>query len=121
MNYNSKKAHKQRPPRNHTGVGPPNRLRRKQKCGRCGKSQKHKKQQCPAIDSIHLQEISQKRGHFSSCCFSKDVSLLREDDNLELEEDAFLGCQESLEETQCHATVNLNQKDVKFKLDTGVK
>ena len=69
----------------------------------------------------YLQELSQKRDHFSSYCFSKDVSLLREDDNLELEEDAFLECLESLGETQCHATVNLNQKDVKFKLDTGVK
>ena len=39
LNYNSKNAHKQRPPRNHTGVGPPNRQQTKQKCGRCGKSQ----------------------------------------------------------------------------------
>ena len=114
LNYNSKNAHKQRPPRNHTGVGPPNRQRTKQKCGRHGKSQKHNKQQCPAINSTCRKY--HKRDHFSSCCFSKDVSFLREDENLESEEDAFLGCPESLGGTQWHATVNLNQKDMMFKI-----
>ena len=68
----------------------------------------------------HLQEMSQ-RGHFSLCCFSKDISLVREDDNPESEEDAFLGRLETQVETQWHIADNLNQEDVKFKLGTGKK
>ena len=119
LNYSSKNAHKQRPPRSHAGVVPPNRPQTKQKCGRCGKSPKHNKQQCPAKDSTCKK--CHKRGHFTSCCFSKDVSLLREDDNPKSEEDAFLGCLESQGETQWHAIVNLSQKDIKFKLGTGAE
>ena len=94
QNYSSKNAHKQRPPRNHAGVGPPNR---------------------PQINQIRSNKV---KGHFTSCCFSKNVSFLREDDNPEPEKDSSLGCLESQGETQWHATVNLNQK---FKLDTGTE
>ena len=106
-------ADKQRLPRNNPGGAPQN------KCSRCGKSPKHSKQQCPARDSICKK--CGKKGHYTSCCFSKDVSVLREDDNPESEEDAFLGSLESQGETQWHTTVTLNQTHVKFKLDTGAE
>ena len=62
-----------------------------------------------------------KKGHYTSYCFSKDVSLLSEDNNTESKKDAFLGSLESHGDTQWHATVSLNQKNVKFKLDTDAE
>ena len=50
--------------------------------------------------------------------FSKDVSLLSEDNNTESKEDAFLRSVESHGDTQWHATVSLNQKNV---IDTGAE
>ena len=124
LRYNPKNANRprwgdrQRPPKSNGGGGPLNREQIKQKCGRCGKSPKHNKQQCPAKDSTYKK--CYKKGHYASCCFSKEVSLLREDDNLKSEE-VFLGSLESQGETQWHTTVSLNEKNVKFKLDTGAK
>ena len=63
----------------------------------------------------HLQEILQE-GHYESC-FSKDVSLLRVDTNLESEE-LFL---KSQKDTLWHTTVSLNEKNEKFKLDTDAE
>ena len=108
-----RRADKQRLPRNNPGGAPQN------KCSRCGKSPKHSKQQCPARDSTCKK--CGKKGHYTSCCFSKDVSLIREDSNPESEEDVFLGSLESQGETQWHTTVTLNQTHVKFKLDTGAE
>ena len=66
----------------------------------------------------HLQEMLQK-GPLCLVLFSKDVSLIREDDVLESE--VFPGNLESQGETQWHTTVSLNEKNVKFKLYTGGK
>ena len=126
LSYNNPKnankfrhADRQRFPRNNAGGGPLHKEQTKQKCSRCGKSPKHSKQQCPAKDSTCKK--CYKKGHYTSYCFSKDVSLLSEDNNTESKEDAFLGSLESHGDTQWHATVSLNQKNVKFKLDTGAE
>ena len=57
-----------------------------------------------------------KKGHYTSYCFSKDVSLLSEDNNTESKEDAFLGSLESHGDTQWHATVSLNQKKCEIQI-----
>ena len=62
---------RQRPP-NNAGGGPQHK---DQKCSRCGRSPKHSKQQCPARDSVCKK--CYKKGHYATCCFSKDVSFLK--------------------------------------------
>ena len=78
----------------------------KNRLNRSALSPNHSIQQCPAKDSTCKK--CYKKGHYTSYCFSKDVSLLSEDNNLESEEDAFLGSLESHGDTQWHATVGLN-------------
>ena len=54
--------------------------------------------------------------------FLKDVSLLSKDNiTKNLRKMLFLGSLESHCDMQWHATVGLNQKNVKLKLDTGAE
>ena len=66
-----------------------------------------------------IRNVTRKAIICTLCCFSKDVSVLSEDNIIDSEEDAFLGSLESHGDTQWHATVGLNQKNMKFKLDMG--
>ena len=127
MSYNNPKnankfrcADKQRPTRNNAGGGPKtkNRLNR----NAVGVAKARTTVYSSAQQKIALVRNVTRRAIIRTLyCFSKDVSLLSEDNNLEFEEDAFLGSLESHDDTQWHATVGLNQKNVKFKLDTGAE
>ena len=81
------------------------------KCGRCGKSPFHDRQQCPARDA--------KRGHFKSVCRSAKVSEIRVDNPKE--EEAFLGGiqkeRDQSDGSPWAVTLSLNGEPTKFDCD----
>ena len=91
------------------------------KCTRCGKA-KHLRDKCPARKAKCFK--CQKLGHFSSLCQSKQVSAmtdLSQQTPLEDDEDPFLGAVTSNLSTQWNATITVNNKQARFKLDTGAE
>ena len=91
------------------------------KCGRCGKSPSHDRQQCPTRDAVCHN--CAKRGHFKSVCKSAKVSEIRVDSPKE--EDAFLGgLQEEGDKSDGSpwaVTLSLNGEPTKFEIDTGAE
>ena len=81
------------------------------KCSRCGKAPWHNKQQCPAKDAQCHK--CQKAGHYSACCYTRQVSAMTEDT-----ENTFLGANELDSDKQWLSTIVLK---VVFKLDTGAE
>ena len=92
---------------------------RGKKCGRCGRPGPHNQAQCPARDAIWHK--CRKTGHFNkSVCRSTRLSVRM----VETENSEFLGTIHSsdvsaVETNKWTKTLNLNQRDVLFKIDTG--
>ena len=94
-------------------------------CGRCGRGY-HSRDKCPAKDATCHK--CQKRGHFSSQCFSKkaatqhsvDTSSLNSTHSVE-DTTTFLDVVQTGSDTVWNATIQLNQQRVTFKLDTGAE
>ena len=93
-------------------------------CGRCGKGH-HGKDKCPAREATCFK--CQKKGHFSSHCFSKRTAtqLSVDTDSAHTthsnEETTFLDVVQTENHTVWNATIQLNQQSVTFKLDTGAE
>ena len=119
---NSLRLHHSRTYQNKQPRRPP--LRRKSKpnyqnrCSRCGKGP-HNRQKCPAAEAVC--HTCQKKGHYSSQCFSKsvaNVSISSEDEN----DTAYLNTvtlQSGSKSWNCNVVIN-GQK-IPFKLDTGAE
>uniref|UniRef100_A0A3B3C9Q2 Gypsy retrotransposon integrase-like protein 1 n=1 Tax=Oryzias melastigma TaxID=30732 RepID=A0A3B3C9Q2_ORYME len=83
-------------------------------CGRCGKSPAHPKSTCGARDAICRK--CQKKGHFAAVCRSSRIGAVVEDDDNTL----FLGAVSAgTHPNNWKKTVEVNGKNVIFKLDTG--
>lgn len=99
------------------GAKPPNYKHSSQKanssCSRCGYSPNHPRDRCPAKDKTCSK--CKKRGHFMSRCLNISEVV----DDFEDPEEVFLG------EIGCHdsnpwcVNVQLQDKPIKFKIDTG--
>ena len=76
---------------------------------------------CPAREAKCFK--CQKVGHFSSLCHSKQVSALSDQSGQKYSDndDNFLGAVTSDSLTQWNETIEINNKQTKFKLDTGAE
>ncbi len=81
-------------------------------CTRCGKGP-HLRDRCPATEATCHR--CNKKGHYSSQCFSKQVSEVTTEDLLET---AFLDSCTTDQTSAWFVTVKLNERELKFKLDT---
>nr|XP_057937756.1 cytokine receptor family member b2 isoform X2 [Doryrhamphus excisus] len=83
-------------------------------CGRCGKSPAHSKNDCAARDAECRK--CRKMGHFAAQCRSGRVgAVLEDEDNI-----LFLGTVSAgAQPTNWKKTLEVNGKNVTFKLDTG--
>ena len=93
------------------------------KCSRCGKSPMHGRKDCPAKDA-ECRNCSAK-GHYAVMCRSKKKVHNIDKEN---EEEETLGsivecqdkdCVNSVKEDLWHVTLQINEKSVKFRVDTG--
>ena len=88
------------------------------RCSRSGKGP-HNRQKCPAAEAVCY--TCQKKGHYSSQCFSKsvaNVSISSEDEN----DTAYLNTvtlQSGSKSWNCNVVIN--GKNIPFKLDTGAE
>ena len=101
-----------------TQTNPPSQ--RAKICGRCGKPGPHSQLQCPARDSICHK--CGKIGHFKSVC--RSVAAQSSIRTVETDDTDFLGTIHTsdvsvVEANKWTKTLNLNQRDVVFKIDTG--
>ena len=93
------------------------------KCTRCGK-EPHARNSCPAIEAIC--HTCKKRGHYSSQCFRKisvgDVNITTPNEqSQEYYETLFLDTINSGQRNMWNVTIQVEGKDVRFKLDTGAE
>ena len=94
-------------------------------CGRCGKGH-YGRDKCPAKDATCHK--CQKRGHFSSQCFSKRTATQHSVDTTDSldathssTDTTFLDVVQTGNNTVWTATIQLNQQQITFKLDTGAE
>ena len=104
------------PPGKTSAASQPTKGQRTQnKCPRCGKTPWHNRQQCPAKDAQCHK--CQKTGHYSACCYSRQISSVTE-----TTDNTFLGAIETGSSgKQWPTTIMLNKTKVTFKLDTGAE
>ena len=101
-----------------TQTNPPSQ--RAKICGRCGKPGPHSQLQCPARDSICHK--CGKIGHFKSVC--RSIAAQSSIRTVETDDTDFLGTIHTsdvsvVEANKWTKTLNLNQRDIVFKIDTG--
>ena len=89
-------------------------------CGRCGKGA-HPKEKCPAKDAIRYK--CRKKGHYGAQCLSKNVEELtngsgQSNNSIDY---AFLDTVSSTKNSVWLKTVQVNGRDITFKLDTGAE
>ena len=87
------------------------------KCSRCGKGQ-HSRDICPAKDAVCHN--CQKRGHYSSRCYKKSVAGIVANDHSD-SDSVFLDTIRSGSDTSWSSEVQMCDKIVRFKLDTGAE
>ena len=84
-------------------------------CTRCGTGS-HPRDKCPAKEvTCHR---CKKKGHYSSQCFAKKISEVTTESVLDT---AFLDTVTDEHSSAWFATVKLNERETKFKLDTGAE
>ena len=95
------------------------------KCSKCGSE--HEKGKCPAYGKKCFR--CTKMNHYSRCCkltgtpkAKRDVFEMNFTDG-EFDEDVYIDTikmsKTEVQEDQCFTTLNINSKQVKFKIDTG--
>lgn len=82
-------------------------------CQRCGRGQ-HARDKCPAKDATC--HSCQKKGHYSSQCFSKSVSQVESYDDLD---EAYLDTVSGSETSAWLTNIQVNKENISFKMDTG--
>lgn len=86
-------------------------------CTHCG-GNPHKRESCPAREATCHK--CRKKGHYSSQCFTRNVSTLHDTEPSTLEE-GFLNTVISDIQSSWTAKVQVGSKDLMFKLDTGAE
>ena len=100
-----------------------NRKKPNEKCGRCGYDRTHKK--CPAMGQ--QCGFCKKMNHYSKLCRSKEVHNLQEVDDPDNSEDDSplfvysVGSDCGPEDEQFYETVEVQDTQVRFQLDSGAK
>ena len=88
------------------------------KCTRCGTNRHQGSEKCPARNVICHK--CKKKGHFKAHCLSRGSTASTSE--VEVQDDtAFLGTLSSEESSIWRYTVKLNDKEVEFKMDTGLR
>ena len=101
--------------------GKPGRARQ---CTRCGK-EAHAREKCPAKDATCHR--CNRKGHYSSQCFSKRVAEVEGENEQEKFEPAsnldtaFLNTMSSEQEKSWSINLQMEEKEVCFKMDTGAE
>ena len=91
---------------------------KKKPCSFCGYSHEPKKEKCPAYGK--KCDFCHGRNHFKSRC--KKINALERCDNSDREEDEFwLSIVQAEKRSQVTATMTVNEKNVKFQVDTGAE
>ena len=85
-----------------------------EKCGRCGR-ERHPRDKCPAKDA--RCHICKRTGHFSAVCRQKSINTVERDDL----DSAFLDTLSDVDMSVWISKVNINGKEIPFKLDTGAE
>ena len=94
----------------------PRKIPSVKKCMRCGK-ESHPREQCPAKDAECHR--CKRKGHYEAVCRSKTVAGAMSADAMDV---AFLdNVSPGKQETIWLATIQLNGKQIPFKLDTGAE
>ena len=91
------------------------------RCTRCGKEQ-HPKEKCPARDATCHR--CQRKGHYSAQCYSKTVATVRSTDGgspTPFLDNAFMDTVNSSAQRAWFTTIRIEEKETKFKLDTGAE
>ena len=86
------------------------------RCQRCGRHKHQSQEQCPAKNAICHR--CKKRGHFKAHCQSKVAATTSE---LQADDLAFLGTLSAEGSSTWRSKVNLDRRDINFKLDTGAE
>lgn len=87
-------------------------------CQRCGYSPNHPRDRCPAKDKTCSK--CKKRGHFVKCCLGNISEVVNtEQDNYVDSSEVFLGEVGCSDSDPWFIDVKLQDKHVKFKIDTG--
>ena len=101
-------------PRHRSEGQTPRKPQATEKCGRCGR-ERHPREKCPARDA--QCHNCQRRGHYSTMCRQKTVATVQRDDP----DTAFLDTLSNDSKPMWTSKVNINGKEVAFKLDTGAE
>ncbi len=83
---------------------------------RCGKPYHSAPNKCPALSSTCFK--CHRKGHYGSQCKSKTMAEVEVSTD---EEEIFLGAVTSKKDNTWTVTVQLQQKDIQFKMDTGAE
>ena len=87
-------------------------------CSRCGR--KHRRGKCPAFNAVCY--CCHKRGHFQSCCKSRNVPTTpvgdQEDNSIDT---AFLNTVGEEDSRSWFVNLTLGNREVSFKIDTGAE
>ena len=99
------------------------RMANNAKCCRCGK-EPHARDSCPAKEAVC--HTCKKRGHYSSQCFKRksvaDVNItVHNEQSQEYYDTLFLDTIDTGQKNMWTATIQVEGKDVCFKLDTGAE
>ena len=109
------------PPRNRSQAPARKPRQTQSKCSRCGKGP-HTRQQSPARDAECHN--CKRKGHYSAQCFHKavaEVTIPPESDVTDYYDVAYLNPVSSGQTTMWNCTVQLNDHEVPFKVDTGAE
>ena len=92
---------------------------RNQTCGRCGGIKPHKRNECPAKDSIC--NSCKRKGHWKKCCKTNTVSEIQsnQDDKEFFFGEIHIDQLDSVSQSPWKADIQVNDQVVNFKLDSG--
>ena len=89
-------------------------------CTRCGNSRHARGDRCPALETICHR--CNRRGHYSTRCFSKTVAIIETDLDESSIDTAFLGeLRRANQGRSWTVSLSLQEGTVPFKLDTGAE
>ena len=111
--YRRKGGHNHKPPPHKGGASVPKTT---QACMRCGKPYHQSPDKCPALSATCFK--CHRKGHYGSVCRSNTALEVQASSD---EEEIFLGAVTSNKDSAWTVNLLLQQKEVQFKMDTGVE